>query len=192
MHTTVGRALELARQWLAEDALNDLPLVVLTSGAVATAEGEDVRDLGAAAAWGLLRSAQSEAPGRIVLADVPDPDAAGLDTVLSAVVASGEPQVAVRDTPSVDPGHRRPAGPGASPDPRGAARSNRHAGRGLWWQRADPVGRGVRWHGTDRVGRGLRRHRAAGVGRVCSRLRRLRADRVGRGLPQHRADRVGR
>ncbi|WP_244202285.1 thioester reductase domain-containing protein, partial [Streptomyces diastatochromogenes] len=109
VHTTVGRALELARQWLAEDALNDLPLVVLTSGAVATAEGEDVRDLGAAAAWGLLRSAQSEAPGRIVLADVPDPDAAGLDTVLSAVVASGEPQVAVRDTPSVDPGHT--AGP---------------------------------------------------------------------------------
>ncbi|MFI1565924.1 thioester reductase domain-containing protein, partial [Streptomyces sp. NPDC020490] len=109
VHTTVGRALELARQWLAEDALNGLPLVVLTSGAVAAADGEDVRDLGAAAAWGLLRSAQSEAPGRIVLADVPDPDASGLDTVLSAVVASGEPQAAVRDTPYAGPG--RTAGP---------------------------------------------------------------------------------
>ncbi|MEU8709901.1 thioester reductase domain-containing protein [Streptomyces sp. NPDC048565] len=97
VHRTVGRALELVQQWLADDTPYATPLVVLTSGAVAASDGEDVRDPAAAAAWGLLRSAQSEAPGRIVLADVPDPDAPGLDAVLSALVASGEPQAAVRD-----------------------------------------------------------------------------------------------
>ncbi|GAA3851416.1 hypothetical protein GCM10022227_05860 [Streptomyces sedi] len=97
-HATVGRALELARRWLAEDTLNGIPLTVLTSGAVSTADGEDIGDLGAAAAWGLLRSAQSEAPGRIVLADAPDPTAPGLEAALSALVASGEPQGAVRES----------------------------------------------------------------------------------------------
>ncbi|MFB7091607.1 thioester reductase domain-containing protein, partial [Streptomyces sp. NPDC056296] len=97
VRATVGRALELVQRWLAEDALHQVPLTVLTSGAVAAADGEDVRDPAAAAAWGLLRSAQSEAPGRIVLADVPDPDAPGLEAVLSALVASGEPQAALRD-----------------------------------------------------------------------------------------------
>ncbi|MEV5342475.1 thioester reductase domain-containing protein, partial [Streptomyces sp. NPDC052676] len=98
VHATAGRALELARAWLAEDALADVPLTVVTSGAVSTADGEDIADLGAAAAWGLLRSAQSEAPGRIVLVDVPDPGAPGLEATLSALVASGEPQAAVRDS----------------------------------------------------------------------------------------------
>ncbi|MGW4278136.1 SDR family NAD(P)-dependent oxidoreductase, partial [Streptomyces seoulensis] len=109
VHDTLTRALELTRRWLAEDALAGVPLVVLTSGAVAVADGEDVRDLGAAAAWGLLRSAQSEAPGRLVLADVHDPDAPGLDAVLSAAVTSGEPQVAIR--PATEP---RAAAPSAT------------------------------------------------------------------------------
>ncbi|MFB6848656.1 type I polyketide synthase [Streptomyces sp. NPDC056373] len=92
---TVGRALSWARLWLAEEALADTPLVVVTRGAMAVVDDEDVTDPAAAAAWGLLRSAQSETPGRIVLVDAdgePDPDA------LSAVVASGEPQAAIRGT----------------------------------------------------------------------------------------------
>ncbi|MFI2213769.1 thioester reductase domain-containing protein [Streptomyces sp. NPDC020141] len=132
LHATVGRALELAQRWLAEDALSGVPLTVLTSGAVSTADGEDIGDLGAAAAWGLLRSAQSESPGRIVLADVPDPGAPGLDAALSALVASGEPQAALRDAgPAADSGPRvlaprlvrqdRAAGDAAGPvwDPEG-------------------------------------------------------------------------
>ncbi|MFJ2967327.1 type I polyketide synthase [Streptomyces collinus] len=90
---TVGRALTWARQWLAEEALAAVPLVVVTRGAVAVSGDEDVTDPATAAAWGLLRSAQSETPGRIVLVDVdgePGPDA------LSAVVAAGEPQAAIR------------------------------------------------------------------------------------------------
>ncbi|WP_184567313.1 thioester reductase domain-containing protein, partial [Streptomyces paradoxus] len=90
---TVGRALSWARQWLAEEALAATPLVVVTRGAVAVSGSEDVTDPAAAAAWGLLRSAQSETPGRIVLVDADGetgPDA------LSAVVAAGEPQAAIR------------------------------------------------------------------------------------------------
>nr|WP_148106801.1 type I polyketide synthase [Amycolatopsis sp. WAC 01416] len=64
-----------------------VPLVVVTSGAV----GEDVTDLAGAAVWGLVRSAQSENPGRFVLADVDE--LAGI----AIAVATGEPQVVVRD-----------------------------------------------------------------------------------------------
>ncbi|MER5845476.1 SDR family NAD(P)-dependent oxidoreductase, partial [Streptomyces prasinus] len=86
-------ALELARQWLADEHLADVRLVVLTSGAVAAADGDDVTDLGAAAAWGLLGSAQSEAPGRIFVLDAPSVT----ESTLSAVVAAGHSRAAVRD-----------------------------------------------------------------------------------------------
>ena len=52
--------------------------------------GEDVSDLAAAAVWGLVRSAQAENPGRIVLIDT---DAAVDAAVLAGV---GEPQLLVR------------------------------------------------------------------------------------------------
>ncbi|MEV0039194.1 thioester reductase domain-containing protein [Streptomyces sp. NPDC050804] len=98
---TTGRALALVREWLAEERLSDVPLVVLTSGATAVSDGDDVTDLGGAAAWGLLRSAQSEAPGRIVLVDLPS-DAttvldATTDALLSRLLTTGEAQAAIRD-----------------------------------------------------------------------------------------------
>ncbi|REZ75591.1 hypothetical protein DSL50_18000, partial [Mycobacterium tuberculosis] len=58
-------------------------------GAVAL-PGEDVTDLAGAAVWGLVRSAQTEHPGRIVLVDS---DAPLDDSALAAVVTTGEPQV---------------------------------------------------------------------------------------------------
>ncbi|WP_245655142.1 thioester reductase domain-containing protein [Streptomyces catenulae] len=104
IRNTTARALELAQRWLAEDALSEVVLTVLTCGAVATAEGDDVTDPAAAAAWGLLRSVQSEAPGRLVLIDT-DPaardgemPAAVRDGLLAAVVAADEPQAALRAT----------------------------------------------------------------------------------------------
>src|SRR6202011_3691846 len=48
------------------------------------------------AAWGLVRSAQSEHPGRLVLADLPAADEDGL-RVLAAAAGTGEPELAVRD-----------------------------------------------------------------------------------------------
>ncbi|AWI33196.1 polyketide synthase [Streptomyces tirandamycinicus] len=150
VRATVGRALELARTWLAEDALDGVPLVVLTSGAVSTADGEDIRDLGAAAAWGLLRSAQSEAPGRIVLADVPDPDAPGLDAVLSALVASGEPQAAVRE-----PQDGRADGPRVLvPRLERSPRVTRAGGEPVW----DPDGTVLITGGTGSLGGLFARH----------------------------------
>ncbi|MER5642807.1 SDR family NAD(P)-dependent oxidoreductase, partial [Kitasatospora sp. NPDC002227] len=69
-------------------------LVVLTRGAVAVTSGEGVADLEGAAVWGLVRSAQSEQPGRVVLVDVDG--SAESWAVVAGAVASGESQVAVR------------------------------------------------------------------------------------------------
>ncbi|UED88771.1 SDR family NAD(P)-dependent oxidoreductase [Streptomyces profundus] len=71
----------------------DGTLAVVTRGAVSVA-GEDVPDLAGAAAWGLVRSAQAEDPGRFVLVDIAEPDD---ETALRTALATGEPQVAVRD-----------------------------------------------------------------------------------------------
>ncbi|MCF1594635.1 KR domain-containing protein [Streptomyces muensis] len=89
----IGQALTLVQEWLAEPLLADTRLVVLTRGAVAV-DAEGVDDPEAAAVWGLLRSAQTEAPERIVLLDT---DGAPVpDTVLAGLAASGEPQAALR------------------------------------------------------------------------------------------------
>ncbi|MEU2211947.1 SDR family NAD(P)-dependent oxidoreductase [Streptomyces hygroscopicus] len=92
VHTRVGEVLETVSSWLADDRFAGTPLVVLTQGAVDTGEG--VRDLAAAAVWGLVRSAQSEHPGRLVLVDTDDVErAVGL---LAGVRATREEQVVVR------------------------------------------------------------------------------------------------
>ncbi|WP_331765622.1 SDR family NAD(P)-dependent oxidoreductase (plasmid) [Streptomyces atratus] len=95
VHHRVTRALERLQVWLSEERPEGARVVVATRGAVAT-EGEAVRDLGAAAVWGLVRSAQSEYPGRIVLVDAdPGPDQ-DQDPSFAALAAVGEPQLAVR------------------------------------------------------------------------------------------------
>ncbi|WP_189959798.1 type I polyketide synthase, partial [Streptomyces alanosinicus] len=89
-HTAVHQTLDVVRQWLAEERYDGATLVVHTEGAVAAAPGDDVTDLAGAAVWGLVRSAQSENPGRVVLLDGPADAAPG-------AVASGESQLAARD-----------------------------------------------------------------------------------------------
>ncbi|MBW5486658.1 SDR family NAD(P)-dependent oxidoreductase, partial [Streptomyces bambusae] len=88
--------LGLVRDWLAEDRLAAARLVVVTRGAVAALPGEDVTDLTRAPLWGLLRSAQTENQDRFVLVDLDPRDPSG-PADLAAVLASGEPQLAVRD-----------------------------------------------------------------------------------------------
>ncbi len=87
VYTATHQALGVLQSWLAADRASTL--VVLTRGAVGVA-GEDVTDLAAAAVWGLVRSAQSENPGRIMLVDSDAP----LD--LAALTGSGEPQLVIR------------------------------------------------------------------------------------------------
>ncbi|ADJ42438.1 rifamycin polyketide synthase [Amycolatopsis mediterranei S699] len=79
-----SRVLEAVQSWLA-DAADEARLVVVTRGAV-----REVTDPAGAAVWGLVRAAQAENPGRIILVDTDG------DVPLGAVLASGEPQLAVR------------------------------------------------------------------------------------------------
>ncbi|MFC7987185.1 thioester reductase domain-containing protein [Streptomyces sp. NPDC057336] len=93
-HQVTEQVLGVVQQWLSDERLEDTPLVVEFSGAVSTHAQDHVTDLAGAAAWGLLRSAQSEHPGRIHLVDS-DGTAAGPE-VVAALVLAGEPQAAVR------------------------------------------------------------------------------------------------
>ncbi|KAB1162255.1 SDR family NAD(P)-dependent oxidoreductase [Micromonospora sp. AMSO12t] len=93
-HRVAHRMLALAQQWLAEESLTAARLVVVTRGAVRVDPDERIADVPAATAWGLLRSAQSENPDRIVLLDVDDDASAA--ALLPAALATGEPQLAVR------------------------------------------------------------------------------------------------
>ncbi|WP_046568138.1 type I polyketide synthase, partial [Micromonospora sp. HK10] len=123
-HDLTEQAVTALRGWLADDRYATGRLVVLTRGAVATRSGEDI-DLPSAALWGLVRSAQSEHPDRIVLVDVGPAGNGPLDTagngpldtagngpldtagngpldtaaddLIVAAVATGLPQLAIRD-----------------------------------------------------------------------------------------------
>nr|WP_308405070.1 SDR family NAD(P)-dependent oxidoreductase [Streptomyces rugosispiralis] len=94
-HAATHRALALIQRWISEERLASSRLVFVTRGAVAAAPGEEVPDVAHGAVWGLVRSAQSEHPGRFVLVDLDaEPESA---TALPAAIASGEPQCAVRE-----------------------------------------------------------------------------------------------
>nr|WP_306747649.1 SDR family NAD(P)-dependent oxidoreductase [Saccharothrix yanglingensis] len=92
-HEVAVRVLELCRTWVSDTRFGDAVLVVVTRGAMSV-RGEDVADLAAAGAWGLVRSALMEEPGRFALVDLGPDDRAGS---LAAVLAAAEPQAAVRD-----------------------------------------------------------------------------------------------
>ncbi|MEU9282325.1 type I polyketide synthase [Streptomyces sp. NPDC048342] len=89
MEDAVLTALEAVQRFVADPALRDRVLVVRTRGAVSVGEGDRVTDPGAAAVWGLVRSAQSEHPGRFVLVDA--------DAEVTPEVVGEEPQLALRD-----------------------------------------------------------------------------------------------
>ncbi|MEV7545613.1 type I polyketide synthase, partial [Streptomyces sp. NPDC089915] len=101
---TARAALALLRDWLADDRFAASRLVLLTHRAVPAPGAEaDARDTGGAPGtrpehapvWGLIRSAQSEHADRLVLADTDGtPDSLRR---LPAAVATGEPQLALRD-----------------------------------------------------------------------------------------------
>ncbi|WP_433335341.1 type I polyketide synthase [Spirillospora sp. CA-294931] len=89
---TLDGVLDLVNRWIESPGGSRLALV--TRGAVAAIPGESP-DLDGAALWGLVRSAQSEHPGRFVLLDTDDADASA--RMVAAALRSGEPQVALRD-----------------------------------------------------------------------------------------------
>nr|WP_245661021.1 type I polyketide synthase [Streptomyces varsoviensis] len=82
----------LTAEAMTAGTLADTPLVVVTTNAVDRGDNGRI-DLDNAPIWGLLRTAQTEHPGRVVLADVA-PGGEGARR-LAAAVATGEPQLAL-------------------------------------------------------------------------------------------------
>ncbi|MFF1561796.1 SDR family NAD(P)-dependent oxidoreductase, partial [Streptomyces sp. NPDC058279] len=190
-------ALRLVQDWLADESLAGARLAVVTRGAVEARPGEGVPDLAHAPVWGLLRSAQSENPGRFVLVDLDldldrdgdgdldldrdgDLDHDGVDardrtvvgdagtgptaalaSLLAAAMASGEPQLAVRDgvlhAARLARVPARPVhdAPGALPEEADAPGPDMPAGRA---PALDPEGTVLVTGGTGALGSLLARH----------------------------------
>ncbi|ODR06627.1 polyketide synthase [Mycobacterium sherrisii] len=87
VYAATHEALGVLQSWLA--GADGRVLVVLTRGAVGLA-GEGVVDLAGAAVWGLVRAAQAEQPGRVVLVDSDG------SLEIGDVIGCGEPQLVVR------------------------------------------------------------------------------------------------
>ncbi|WP_395372753.1 SDR family NAD(P)-dependent oxidoreductase [Streptomyces tubercidicus] len=104
-HEAATGALALVQAWLAE-APAAARLAFVTRGAV-DAPGTTLHDAAAAPIWGLVRSAQSEHPGRFVLADLDGQDTSY--AALPVALAANEPQFALRGgtvhLPKVAPVH---------------------------------------------------------------------------------------
>ncbi|MEU1013999.1 type I polyketide synthase, partial [Streptomyces sp. NPDC005890] len=103
-----GRVLEIVQAWLASPSLEAAQLVVVTRGAMPAAGEQTVTDPAAAAVWGLVRVAQAENPDRIVLLDTDTPAGTDVESLLAAVLAVGEPQIAVRGSRLFVPRLARP------------------------------------------------------------------------------------
>ncbi|WSK75640.1 type I polyketide synthase [Amycolatopsis sp. NBC_01286] len=86
------RALALVQWWQVFPEFVASKLVFLTSGAVAARGGDDVADLAGAAVTGLVRSVQTEEPGRFVLLDAADVT----PLTVAAALGTGEPELALR------------------------------------------------------------------------------------------------
>ncbi|MHB1860766.1 MAG: type I polyketide synthase, partial [Solirubrobacteraceae bacterium] len=104
-HAALAAVLASLQRWLAEQRLLQTRLLLVTRESVAAGASEPLSGLKHAALWGLLRSAQTESPGRIVLLDVDQPECP--PQVLAAALASGEPQLAFRQGRLLAPRVRR-------------------------------------------------------------------------------------
>ncbi|WP_329500645.1 type I polyketide synthase [Kitasatospora herbaricolor] len=114
-------ALLLAQRWLAEDRLAGSRLAFVTRGAVGALPEDTVAAPAAAGVWGLVRSAQSENPERLQLADLDDQPSSA--AALPAALATGLPQLALRRGDAllpvlvpVTPTRRDPAPDAGPPD----------------------------------------------------------------------------
>ncbi|WP_328959030.1 type I polyketide synthase [Kitasatospora purpeofusca] len=97
VHAVAAGVLDRLQAHLADDTTARTPLVVLTRGATGPLGAQPrPADLGAAAVWGMLRAAQLEHPDRFVLLDTEGPDPDGLGDALADLLATGEPQAALR------------------------------------------------------------------------------------------------
>jgi acyl transferase domain-containing protein/acyl carrier protein len=100
IHQTTRRTLELLQAWIASERLPETRLVLVTDGAVAAgrdaATDGEVPNLAQAALVGLVRSAQSEHPGRFGTIDLDEEEASRGVSSLYDALALAEPELAVR------------------------------------------------------------------------------------------------
>ncbi|HEY3959873.1 MAG TPA: SDR family NAD(P)-dependent oxidoreductase, partial [Solirubrobacteraceae bacterium] len=94
IHALTARVLELLQAWIASEPLAEAKLVLLTENALAAGDRADPH-LTQAPLAGLLRSAQSEHPGRLALIDLDG--TASSRSALARALASDEPELALRD-----------------------------------------------------------------------------------------------
>ncbi|MER6952301.1 polyketide synthase dehydratase domain-containing protein, partial [Nonomuraea sp. NPDC000554] len=95
LRSELDRVVGVLGGWLADERLAEMRLVLVTTGAVTVETDPDAGGLVGAAVSGLVRSAQAENPGRILLIDL-DNAAESLTALASLLGMEDEPQVAIR------------------------------------------------------------------------------------------------
>jgi len=119
----VQAVLALVQDWLTGPQFAESALVLVSTRAVATALGEPLTSLAGAAAAGLARSAQSENPGQLLLADLDGLQASW--QALAGAAGWGEPELAIREGRVLGRRIARAPAPGLDhrmrPDPVGTA-----------------------------------------------------------------------
>ena len=93
VHELTNRALALLQEWQSDQRFAQTHLVFVSTGAVAV-DDEPIADPAAAAVWGLVRSAQAENPGRLLLVDMDEAFTSA--AVLPGLLGGDEQQFAVR------------------------------------------------------------------------------------------------
>ncbi|MDH6543445.1 type I polyketide synthase [Streptomyces sp. SPB4] len=123
VHARAAALLATVQEWVAGERFAGSRLVVLTHGAVATRTGEDATGLAHSPAWGLIRSAQAENPGRLLIADLDTTaeSAAALRGAVATALVHDEPQTALRAGTVLAPRLVRSGTGTALPVPAGAA-----------------------------------------------------------------------
>ncbi|MET9489765.1 thioesterase domain-containing protein [Nocardia sp. NPDC006630] len=118
-HAMTQKVSSALQSWSGQRRFDSSPFLVLTRGAISVSPDEVVHPAGSAI-WDLVKSAQTENPGRIILVDTDSPDNglgefSGLMAIRNMTVkaiASAEPQLAVRGNTLLAPrlagvGHTR-------------------------------------------------------------------------------------
>ncbi|MFJ7772885.1 SDR family NAD(P)-dependent oxidoreductase, partial [Streptomyces sp. NPDC097107] len=161
VRAATGWALGLLRTWLVEKDGNDeyaetgdtgadrrspgTRLVFVTRGAVAVGEDEELTDLAGAAVRGLVRSAQAEYPGQVVLIDDDPARHSSAGHLTAAATSAPEPETGLRqDAIWVPRAVRVPGGPDG----------DHEAAAGPWITTGTVLITG----GTGGVGREIARH----------------------------------
>jgi acyl transferase domain-containing protein/acyl carrier protein len=93
VHRSTRQMLELLQEWVSSEALSDAKLVLVTDRALAVVEG-DTPNLAQAALVGLMRSAQSEHPGRFGVIDLDESETSA--DALQGALSLHETELAIR------------------------------------------------------------------------------------------------